>query len=128
VPTVLGATQEKFVPQMINFEVLGGVSFSKGCYPGQEVVARSQFRGKLRRRMQLAHSAVAAADGADVYTAGEAEPVGTVVMCAAAPGGGFDLLLECPLDRAESPLRLRAADGPPLELRPLPYEIVDVTA
>ena len=52
-PTVFAATQESFVPQMINFEVLGGVNFKKGCYPGQEIVARSQYLGKLKRRMQL---------------------------------------------------------------------------
>jgi hypothetical protein len=128
VPTVFAATQEKFVPQMINFEVVGGVSFSKGCYPGQEVVARSQYRGRLKRRMQLAHCAAAAPAGADVFAVGEAEPAGTVVMTASAPGGGFDLLLECPLEKAEAPLALAAPDGPALELRALPYELVDVTA
>ena len=128
VPTVFAATQEKFVPQMINFEVIGGVSFSKGCYPGQEVVARSQYRGKLRRRMQLAHCAAAAPAGADVFAEGDAEAAGTVVMAAAAPGGGFDLLFECPQEKAEAPLRLSAANGPALELRPMPYELVDVTA
>ena len=128
VPTVFAATQEKFVPQMINFEVIGGVSFTKGCYPGQEVVARSQFRGKLKRRMQLAHCATAAAAGADVFADGDAEAVGTVVMSATAPGGGFDLLLECPQEKAAAPLYLGAADGPRLELRALPYELVDVTA
>ena len=128
VPTVFAATQERFVPQMINFEVIGGVSFTKGCYPGQEVVARSQYRGKLRRRMQLAHGEAAAAPGADVFAEGEPEAAGTVVMAATAPGGGFDLLLECPQEKAEAPLRLGAADGPRLELRALPYELVDVTA
>jgi len=51
---VFPATQEKFVPQMINFEVLAR-DFKKGCYPGQEIVARSQYLGKLKRRMQVAH-------------------------------------------------------------------------
>jgi len=128
VPTVFAATQEKFVPQMINFEVIGGVSFTKGCYPGQEVVARSQFRGKLKRRMQLAHCVVSASAGADVFADGDAEAVGTVVMSATAPGGGFDVLLECPQEKAEASLYLGAADGPRLELRALPYELVDVTA
>ena len=127
VPTVFAATQEKFVPQMINYEVIGGVSFSKGCYPGQEVVARSQYRGRLKRRMQLGHCAAAAPAGADVFADGEAEAAGTVVMSASAPGGGFDLLLECPLEKADAPLRLGAADGPLLALRALPYELVDVT-
>lgn len=127
-PTVFAATQERFVPQMINFELVGGVSFSKGCYPGQEVVARSQYRGKLKRRMQLAHGAAAAAAGADVFAVGDAEAAGTVVMTASAPGGGFDMLIECPLEKIEASLHLGAPDGPVLALRPLPYDLVDVTA
>lgn len=127
-PTVFAATQEKYVPQMINFEVVGGVSFSKGCYPGQEVVARSQFRGKMRRRMQRGHSAAGAAPGADVFVAGAREAVGTVVMSAPAPAGGTDLLFECPVEHFGDALHLRAPDGPPLRNDGLPYEIVDVTA
>jgi folate-binding protein YgfZ len=128
IPTVFAATQEKFVPQMINFELVGGVSFSKGCYPGQEVVARSQYRGKLKRRMQRGHSAAATSAGADVFAAGEAEAIGNVVMAASDPEGGCDLLFECTLEKAEAPLRLHSPDGPPIELRTLPYDIVDVTA
>ena len=128
VPTVFAATQELFVPQMINFEVIGGISFSKGCYPGQEVVARSQYRGKLKRRMQLAHGETAAAAGADLFAEGDAEAAGTVVMAATSPGGGFDLLIECPQEKVDKPLHLNAADGPRLELRALPYELLDVTA
>jgi len=128
VPTVWAATQEKFVPQMINFEVLGGVNFKKGCYPGQEIVARSQYLGKLRRRMAVAHVDDAAVGaGADVFAQGQA--VGTVVMVAAAPGGGFDLLFESPVDaQAAGGLSLGAADGPALTLRALPYELFDPTA
>jgi len=128
VATVFAATQEKFVPQMINFEVVGGVSFSKGCYPGQEVVARSQYRGKLKRRMQPAHCATAVAAGADVFAENEAEAVGTVVMSATSPEGGFDLLFECPQEKTAAPLHLGTADGPALDLRALPYELLDVTA
>jgi folate-binding protein YgfZ len=133
VPTVFAATQEKFVPQMINFEVLGGVSFRKGCYPGQEVVARSQYLGKLKRRMQRAHVAhdahVPVAAAADVYHAGEEQPVGTVVMAAPSPRGGTDLLFELPVDRLQSgTLHLVSADGPRLEVRGLPYELFDPTA
>jgi len=130
VPTVFGATQEKFVPQMINFEVLGGVNFKKGCYPGQEVVARSQYLGKLKRRMRQAHAehdGVVA--GADVYHAGEQQPVGTVVMAAASPRGGTDLLFEVPIDRLQSgTLHLLSATGPVLAVRELPYELFDPTA
>jgi len=130
VPTVFGATQEKFVPQMINLEVLGGVSFRKGCYPGQEVVARSQYLGKLKRRMQRAHvdhdEVVLAGD---VYHSGEQQPIGTIVMAAASPHGGTDLLVEAPIDRLQSgSLHLGSQTGPALALRGLPYELFDPTA
>jgi folate-binding protein YgfZ len=129
VPTVFAATQERFVPQMINFEVVGGVSFRKGCYPGQEVVARSQYLGKLRRRMALGHIGEgAAACAQDVFAEGAPGPAGVVVMAAAAPGGGTDLLFECPLEAQLGPLRVGTLDGPLLSIRALPYPIVDPTA
>lgn len=131
VPTVFATTQEKFVPQMINFEVLGGVNFRKGCYPGQEIVARSQYLGKLKRRMQRAHadSDMPPPPGADVFHAAQAEAVGTVVMAASAPGGGVDLLFEVPVDRLDGgTLHLQARDGAALALLPLPYELSDPTA
>lgn len=129
IPTVFAATQEKFVPQMINLEVLGGVSFRKGCYPGQEIVARSQYLGKLKRRMHRAHvdDGDSLGAGADIYQDGVA--TGTVVMSADAPGGGHDLLFEAPSDRiAEAPLKTGRADGPTLTLAPLPYALFDPTA
>lgn len=130
VPTVFAATQEKFVPQMINFEVLGGVDFKKGCYPGQEIVARSQYLGKLKRRMNIAHvDAVDVHAAADIFHSGSAQPVGTVVMAAESLGGGSDLLFEAPVDRVESgSLHLQGVDGPRLTLRPLPYTLFDPTA
>jgi hypothetical protein len=127
IPDVFAATREKFVPQMINLEVLGGVSFKKGCYPGQEIVARSQYLGKLRRRMSIAHTDGATRAGADVFTEGEAQPIGVVVMAAAAPDGGMDLLLERPVDRAVT-LHAGAADGPVVTERALPYALFDPTA
>jgi folate-binding protein YgfZ len=131
VPTVFAATQESFVPQMINFEVLGGVNFRKGCYPGQEIVARSQYLGKLKRRMQVGHAATnePPAAGADVFHSGQPEPVGTVVMSALAPSGGVDLLFELPVDRLESgTLHLDARDGIRIDVRGLPYALFDPTA
>lgn len=130
IPELWPATQEGHVPQMINFEVLGGVSFRKGCYPGQEVVARSQYRGKLARRMSPGHAEAGALPGTDVYaTSADGEPraVGSVVMAAAAPGGGYDLLFECSTAELEGRLTL-GADGAAIAVRPLPYELVDVTA
>lgn len=128
IPNVFAATQEKFVPQMINLEVLGGVNFRKGCFPGQEVVARSQYLGKLRRRMQVAHTDGVARAGADVCAEGVEQPIGTVVMAASAPQGGMDALFECPVERAAGTLHLDGSSGPRLSPRPLPYALVDVTA
>jgi hypothetical protein len=126
-PTVVAATQDAFVPQMINLEMLGGVNFKKGCYPGQEVVARSQYLGKLRRRMSLAHvDADHATAGGDVWFVGQDDPAGKIVLAAAAPAGGMDLLIECPVDRIES--QSLHISGTPLTLRPLPYTLFDVTA
>lgn len=129
VPTVWAATQEKFVPQMVNLEVLGGVNFRKGCYPGQEVVARSQYLGKLRRRMAVARlDALPPAAGSDVWAGDESEPSGTVVMAAANPAGGTALLFEAPVDRLERDLYVGSPDGPRLAIQPLPYAIFDPTA
>ena len=66
VPRVVAATADRFVPQMLNLELLGGVNFQKGCYPGQEVVARSQYRGTIKRRTYLMHSAAPLAAGIEV--------------------------------------------------------------
>lgn len=129
IPTVFAATTEAFVPQMINFEVLGGVSFKKGCYPGQEIVARSQYLGKLKRRMHRAHveGGAALAAGADLFQNGVV--TGTVVLSASAPGGGVDLLFEAPSDRiAEASIHSERADGPVVNVAPLPYALFDPTA
>jgi folate-binding protein YgfZ len=128
-PDVFAATEERFVPQALNLDVLGGVHFGKGCYTGQEVVARSQYLGKLRRRMVRGHAAAACA-GADILANDESGAVtGTVVMAAAAPGGGCDLLLECPTDLAHTG-RLRLADpaAAGLGIEAVPYPIIDPTA
>ena len=129
VPTVFAATQEKFVPQMINFEVLGGVDFKKGCYPGQEIVARSQYLGKLKRRMNVADvDAIDVHAAADIFHSEATQPIGTVVMAAPSTRGGSELLFEAPVDRLESgSLHLRSVDGPRLTARPLPYTLFDPT-
>lgn len=128
IPAVFEATRELFLPQAVNLEVLGGVSFRKGCYPGQEVVARSQYRGKLRRRLGLAHVAQLGA-GSDIFHSIEAEPVGRVVLAARGPQGGWDVLFECPTELTEyGSLHAGSRDAPPLVLRALPYRIFDPTA
>ena len=129
VPTIFAATQEKFVPQMVNLEVLGGVDFKKGCYPGQEIVARSQYLGKLKRRMNIADvDATDVQPAADVHHSDATQPVGTVVMAAASSGAGSALLFEAPIDRLESgSLHLQSQDGPRLRVRQLPYALFDPT-
>ncbi|RYF07969.1 MAG: folate-binding protein [Comamonadaceae bacterium] len=127
VATLTQPLVEAFVPQMLNYESVGGVSFKKGCYPGQEVVARSQFRGTLKRRTYLAHAAQDVAVGAEVFANGDAEqPVGMVVQVARAPGGGVDLLVSMQISAAESGvLSAGQADGAVVELQPLPYALLE---
>lgn len=124
IPRIEQATQEAFVPQMVNLDLLGGINFKKGCYTGQEIVARTHYLGKVKRRTHLAHcaSAVSASAGDAVWTSDSSEAVGMVVSAAPAPQGGVDLLAELRLESLESgELRLGAADGPALTLRSLPY-------
>lgn len=117
---------EAFVPQMLNYESVGGVNFKKGCYPGQEVVARSQFRGTLKRRMVLVHSPVALVAGQDVFTPADPEQAcATVVLSAARPDGqGFDVLVSGSLESQQTGWRVGSAQGQALEWLPLPYELL----
>ncbi|VVE11620.1 YgfZ/GcvT domain-containing protein [Pandoraea terrigena] len=130
VARVTTATQEQFVPQMVNWEVVGGVNFRKGCYPGQEVVARSQYRGTIKRRLHLAHvNGAQPAPGQELIEASDpGQPCGMVVQAAPAPNGGYDVLIEVKLAAREADdVRLGTADGPALVFAELPYEIVDPT-
>jgi folate-binding protein YgfZ len=118
---------EAFVPQMLNYESVGGVNFKKGCYPGQEVVARSQFRGTLKRRAFVAHSDSEMAAGLEIFTAhDDTQPVATVVQAAPAPSGGFDAIISGQLAAVEGgSLHLGRSAGPILEVLPLPYALLD---
>jgi folate-binding protein YgfZ len=118
---------EAFVPQMLNYESVGGVNFKKGCYPGQEVVARSQFRGTLKRRTALIHSPVALTAGQDIFTPADPEqPCATVVLSAARPDGqGFDALVSGTLESKQTSWRVGSADGAALDLMPLPYALLE---
>jgi folate-binding protein YgfZ len=118
---------EAFVPQMLNYESVGGVNFKKGCYPGQEVVARSQFRGTLKRRMARVFSPVALAAGQDVFTPTDPEqPCATVVLSAARPDGlGFDALASGTLESQQTGWRVGGAQGQTLALLPLPYALLE---
>ncbi|HSC64046.1 MAG TPA: folate-binding protein [Caldimonas sp.] len=131
VVTIEPATVDRFVPQMVNFELVGGVDFHKGCYPGQEVVARSQYRGTTKRRTLLFDCDAVPTAGQDVYVAGDAnEPAGTVANAAPHPAHlGASALVEIRLAAVGADLRLGSADGAPLRQRPLPYSVpLDVAA
>lgn len=127
-PSITKATQEQFVPQMVNFELLGGVNFKKGCYPGQEIVARSQYLGKLKRRMYLVEVAGDAAAGNEVFAESDpSQPGGMLVNVEASASGKSLALAELKsslLDEAGS-LHAGAADGPLLTLQKLPYALPD---
>jgi tRNA-modifying protein YgfZ len=125
VARVVAATAELFVPQMVNFELVGGVSFQKGCYPGQEIVARSQYRGTVKRRAQLVLAAAPLQPGQEVFQATEPEqPTGHVVLAGELPGLGPVALVELKLSALDSPaLHAGAADGPALRLAALPYNL-----
>ncbi|MDP2369421.1 YgfZ/GcvT domain-containing protein [Rhodoferax sp.] len=126
IATLSAPIVEGFVPQMLNYESVGGVNFKKGCYPGQEVVARSQFRGTLKRRACLVHGDAPMAAGAEVFQSSDTEqPCGTVVQAAAAPLGGFDAIVSAQVSAIEAAdLRLGSATGPALAILPLPYPLL----
>jgi folate-binding protein YgfZ len=121
---VRGATVEAFVPQMINFEVLGGVSFKKGCYPGQEIVARSQYRGTLKRRLQVFETDTPAAVGQEIFNSTDPEQPAGVVAGSGQREGRTLIAAEIKLAALEGgSLHLGSAAGPTLQPRALPYEI-----
>jgi folate-binding protein YgfZ len=127
VATISTPVFEAFVPQMLNFESIGGVNFKKGCYPGQEVVARSQFRGTLKRRAFVVHTEAVMAVGDEIFaTDDESQPVATVVQAAAAPNGGFDAIISAQLSAVErGALHHGSNTGPVLHLLPLPYPLLE---
>jgi hypothetical protein len=126
-PRVVAATQEAFVPQMVNMEIpaVAGVSFTKGCYPGQEIVARTQYLGKVKRRMYRARLAQPAAAGTDVFTPeSQGQHCGALVMVAPAPAGHYECLLVVQSSGAEAgEIHVGAADGPTATLLALPYSL-----
>jgi tRNA-modifying protein YgfZ len=126
VATLTAAIAGAFVPQMLNYESVGGVNFKKGCYPGQEVVARSQFRGTLKRRAYLAHADAPMAAGQDLFHEADREqPCGTVAQAAPAPGGGWDAIVSMQVTATEAGrVTLAGAEGPALSLGAAPYPLL----
>lgn len=114
-PLVTGATREEFVPQMADFEKIGGVSFHKGCYPGQEVVARTQYLGKVKRHLYRLISTTPLNAGDDLHSpANPDQACGKVVTAAPSPTGGFEALAVVQSNFAED-VHLRTQQGPKVE-------------
>lgn len=136
IPRIVLATQEQFVPQMINFESVFGVDFKKGCYPGQEIVARSQYRGAVKRRLQLAHTDAnppipeITKPGVELFHDGDTnQPCGMVVLLAPCPDGSerVDFQVECKLDAlASGEIHVGSSDGPVLKIDLLPYPLLEI--
>ncbi len=118
---------EAFVPQMLNYESIGGVNFKKGCYPGQEVVARSQFRGTLKRRAYIVHADAELSVGQEVFHSADTEqPCGLVASAAPAPDGGFDAIVSIQTSATmDGQLTAVSASGPQLSVLPLPYPLLE---
>ena len=136
IPRIVQATQEQFVPQMINFESVAGVDFKKGCYPGQEIVARSQYRGAIKRRLQLAHlsgvdfNEAQALPGIELFHSNDpTQPAGMVVLSCNSQSvpQRIDLQIECKLEALEGGnIHLGNADGPVLQIDLLPYPLIEI--
>lgn len=122
---VTGPTRELFIPQMINLQAVGGVSFKKGCYTGQEIVARMQYLGKLKRRLYRLSSATdqLPQPGTELFSPVHRSSVGEVVL-AASSTNGVELLAVLQEDAAnDGNIHLGALDGAPLSLLELPYTL-----
>ena len=131
-PRITQATYEKFVPQMINMESLKGVDFQKGCYPGQEVVARSQYRGTIKRRLHIAtiENSIMPTIGQELFSEADPDqPCGMVVLCASdiTNANLIQLQVECKLEALElGHIHLGSPTGPILHFHTLPYPLVEI--
>lgn len=126
IPRVQLATVDQFVPQMVNYELIGGVNFQKGCYPGQEVVARSQYRGTTKRRAFIVHADHPLTPGQELFSEADAgQPAGVVINAATIPGAAprSSALVELKLAARGTGLRAGSAEGVPVQLGALPYAL-----
>ena len=127
IPVILPQTQEQFVAQMVNFDQLHGVNFKKGCYPGQEIVARTQYLGKQKKRMYLAHvdSEETPLPGDELFNADmEGQSCGMIVNAADAPSGGFDVLAVVQISSHDAHLvHLGSLQGATFAFEQLPYPL-----
>lgn len=125
IPFILAVTQEEFVPQMVNLDLIGGLSYTKGCYPGQEIVARTHYLGKLKQRMYRASVVAPAAAGDKLYCAELGDQSGGMIVNSAhAADGRCDVLAVMQTAHAQTAAwHLGTLQGPQLELASLPYKM-----
>ena len=124
VATVSAAVYEQLVPQMLNYESVGGINFKKGCYPGQEVVARSQFRGTLKRRAYVVLADGPVQAGQEVLRSDDPEqPAGIVVQAAPVPGQALQWAAIVAIQTSAAEHQLQA-NGGALHVQPLPYPLL----
>ena len=124
IPDIVPTTQEEFVPQMLNLDALDAINYKKGCYTGQEIVARTHYLGKVKRRTQLAHIASAEPPiaGDDVLDK-DGNETGKIVRSAASPHGGFDVLAQVRLESLAAGKLLW--NGYELQMQNLPYSLAE---
>lgn len=128
IPVITAATQEEYVPQMVNLDLIGAVSYSKGCYPGQEIVARMHYLGRLKQRMyrvQVCSDSVAM-PGDAIYSRefGADQASGAIINAVQIAGAGFEALAVIQTaSAAGGSAHWKSLDGPALAFLPLPYEI-----
>ncbi len=127
IPNVFPQTSEAFVPQMLNMELINGVNFQKGCYTGQEIVARMQYLGKAKRRMFHVfintNDKVEPGDKLFAEDSKSAQGAGTIVEAQPKPDGGHEALAVINIADTKSPnLKLFDANGPSIHIEKLPYD------
>ena len=126
IPFITPATQEQLVPQMANLDLIGGVSFSKGCYPGQEIVARMHYLGRLKQRMYLANieAAESPQPGDKLYSVDMGDQAsGMIVSAAPSPDGGYDVLAAIQIESVKGDdVHWKSLHGPRLKFSELPYK------
>lgn len=125
IPWISTATQEQFVPQMVNLDRIGALTYTKGCYPGQEIVARTHYLGRLKQRMYRAHVDACAQPGDKLYSDDLGDQAsGMILNATARPQGGSTVLAVLRVDNvAQTAHHLGAPGGPALQLDTLPYAL-----
>ncbi len=128
IPTITPPTQDEYVPQMVNLDLIGAVSYSKGCYPGQEIVARTHYLGRLKQRMYRIHAPTSAQPvaGDPLYSPafGAEQASGAILLAAPAEEGGYEALAVIQTSAMGSgTITLGSPDGPAVEFKPVAYSM-----